>query len=151
MSSYKTIQAIKETDGPDLKVDEYSISEDGTVRMLVKNVGGMDAQLDDVETNYYEFKLSNNPLIKAGETKEVFGKIDGNMDKGEPNFRLVYRSTELGCLSCKEFGISAEQTCTNDDECITGLCCAGKCREPSKGFCDDTDRDGIPDTWVKTG
>jgi len=148
LTSHKTLRVVSDTTPPDLKVNDYSISENGIVRMLVKNTGGMDAQLDDIKSNY-GFSITNKPLIKAGETKEVFGKLsDSNVDKEIISFNPVYRATELGCLSNKLFGAAYTGGCSMDKDCESGLCCLGKCRDATKGFCDDLNRDGTPDTWV---
>ena len=151
MESFKKtidFQPATTTQKPNLEVADYSITDAGIVRMIVTNTGSTDAQLDDIKSNY-GFSITNKPLIKAGETKEVFGQLsDSNVDKETISFNPVYRATELGCLNTKSFGPSTAGGCSMDKDCENGLCCLGKCRDATKGFCDDLNRDGTPDTWT---
>ncbi|MBI4173423.1 MAG: hypothetical protein HY519_01770 [Candidatus Aenigmarchaeota archaeon] len=79
-------------------------------------------------------------------------------------FQLAYAQTSCGKSSSDtvSFSLTADgldaapvveagepSACTLDAECgATGLCCAGSCRDPAAGVCEDTDNDGQTDAWI---
>lgn len=128
------------------------------IRIVLENRGEIDARVNKAIFNLPEYKIIFMPdQIKAGEKSEIM--VMANATDITIELTLKYRSTEVGCLNEthfeKTFKLGAMKTekpeiCSTNADCPVGkICCAGLCRELAKGFCDDIDGDGIPDTWIK--
>ncbi|MEM7826929.1 MAG: hypothetical protein QXQ40_01750 [Candidatus Aenigmatarchaeota archaeon] len=72
------------------------------------------------------------------------------------NIRMDYEYSRCGAdmhsvLSTKteRIKLNVITSCSSNADCLSGYtCCSGWCRDLKKGFCDDLNGDGIPETWI---
>ncbi|MCK4429389.1 MAG: hypothetical protein KAU95_03370 [Candidatus Aenigmarchaeota archaeon] len=154
--------------GPDLRIQKVSYipkiieGEPLYARLALKNTGDMESKLDKIKLNVPAEILYSPKTLKAGEESEII--IEAEVEEiTDLKLDLEYRSDKLGCLPTKEFketfnlgriGV-IKGKCKVDSDCPAkelGLekmvCCNSICKDLTKGFCEDLDGDGVPETWI---
>ncbi|MCK4429623.1 MAG: hypothetical protein KAU95_04555 [Candidatus Aenigmarchaeota archaeon] len=167
--SMVTINATKGTRGPDLRIQKafYNpriiIGDPLYVKLSVKNTGDLEAKLDKINLSVSAKILYCPKTLGAGEESEII--IEAMVeDTANLELELEYRSDKLGCLPTKDFKETfnlgrievIKSECRRDSDCPAkelGLekmsCCNSICKDMAKGFCEDLDGDGMPETWMK--
>ncbi|MBI4173901.1 MAG: hypothetical protein HY519_04230 [Candidatus Aenigmarchaeota archaeon] len=148
--------------GPDIASTSY-VSELGAGKAMVRfelaNNGDTDARVDTLAASHGRILYAPKELEKGGGGDVVIEV--GSSQANELRLDLTYEAKELGCLPERDnsavfFAQPAPAqpsgqpgVCAVDADCAAnGICCAGSCRDPAAGICEDTDSDGSPDTWI---
>ena len=163
LSSLMTVNAVKGTRGPDLRIQKVFCppkvieNEPLYIKLELENTGDAEAKLDKLKLNAPAKILYSPGTLAAGETSEIILEAEIK-EVTDLKLDLEYRSDTLGCLPTKDFKgtfdlgkIEVVETvnCNTGSDCPAedfGLekmvCCNGLCRDPLKGICDDLDGDG---------